>query len=312
MIIYKQIMFDRLLFFVALYIIIWTYIISYAQLSILLFNVLKERIFNMKNSKSIVFKRQQTILKMLENNKTIDVDNAATELNVSSTTIRRDLSMFEKQHLITRFHGGAQLIEGTLKEEDLHNGCSAINIDSAQKHTIAKYAADLIEEGDTIFINSSSTTLLLLDYIKNKRVVIVTNNGNVIGYPKDNNVEIILTGGEVYNRKQSMVGEFALHTLTKIIADKAFIGVGGISVDGGITTSVLPETAINEMMMKRCHGSCYVLAATKKIGYNHNFLSGSIDNVNTIITCQGANTEELDKLRKYGINVIELKQDNNS
>jgi len=262
----------------------------------------------MKNSKSVVFKRQQAILKELKENQSIDVETLSTILKVSPTTIRRDLQIFEKQGLITRFHGGAQLIEGTLQEDDgTQAQFSRIKIDSDQKHAIASYAASLVDEGDTIFINSSSTTLLLLDYIRDKRVVVVTNNGNVLVYPKDPLVEIILTGGEVYKRKQSMVGEFALNTLSKISANKAFIGVGGISADSGITTPILPETAINEMMMKRC-STCYVLASTNKIGKSHNFLSGSIADVDTLITCQGGNQLELDKMRNIGVKVIELEK----
>lgn len=259
----------------------------------------------MKNSKSVVFKRQQAILKLLKEHKTIDVEDISEELHVSSTTIRRDLKMFEKQHLISRFHGGAQLLEGTLREEDPSlEPMTPKNI--SQKRAIAKYAATLIEDGDTIFMNSSSTTLLLLDYIKGKRVTIVTNNGNAVDRPRDPQVELILTGGEVYNRKQSMIGEFALHTLSKITADKAFIGVGGISVEGGITTSVLQETAVNELMIRRCQGPCFVLTATPKIGREHNFLSGSIDAIDTIITGTGADTDALRKLREHNVSIIEL------
>jgi DeoR family transcriptional regulator, fructose operon transcriptional repressor len=259
----------------------------------------------MKNSKSVVFKRQQEILKLLKTYKVIDVDAISKKLSVSATTIRRDLQMFENQHLINRFHGGAKLLEDTLQEED-----SPLETPSPlsllQKHAIARYAATLIKEGDTIFMNSSSTTLLLLDYIRDKRVVVVTNNGNAVGYPKDARVELILTGGELHERKQSMVGEFALHTLSKITADKAFIGVGGISVKGGLTTSVLQETAVNELMMRRCQGHCYVLTATPKIGREHNFLSGSIDRVSSIITGKGANAEELTRLREHHVEVVEL------
>ncbi|WP_231038458.1 DeoR/GlpR family DNA-binding transcription regulator [Pectinatus haikarae] len=158
-------------------------------------------------------------------------------------------------------------------------------------------------------MNSSSTALLILDYLKNKRAVIVTNNGNAIGHSRDPHVELIITGGEIYNRKQSVVGEFALHTLSKITADKAFIGVGGISVKGGITTSVLQETAVNEMMMKRCQGTCYVVAGSSKIGREHNFLSGSIDQISSIITCKGADVDEIARLKESGIDIIELNGD---
>jgi len=257
----------------------------------------------MKNSKGVVFKRQQALLKALKENKTVHVDALANELHVSATTIRRDFQLFEKKHMLKRFHGGARLLEGKLQDDPAPETLSPKSV--SQKHAIAKYAATLIENGDTVFMNSSSTALLLLKYIKNKRVIIVTNNGNAIAQEKDPQVELLLTGGEVYDRKKSMVGEFALHTLSKIIADKAFIGVGGIST-GGITTSVLQETAVNELMLKRCQGPCYVLATSSKIGREHNFLSGSIDKISTIITGKDADPAEIERLKSIGIKIVEL------
>jgi DeoR/GlpR family transcriptional regulator of sugar metabolism len=278
---------------------------NYRIMAAAIFYINNERIERpMKNSKSVVFKRQQYILKVLKEYKDVQVDDLAQQLKVSPTTIRRDLQIFEGKSIVSRFHGGARLLEGTLKEDPPLDTLSPKNI--SQKNAIAKYAANLIEDGDTVFMNSSSTTLLLLKYIKDKRVIIVTNNGSAVGTEKDSRVELILTGGEVYERKQSMVGEFALHTLSKITADKAFIGVGGISVKGGITTSVLQETAVNEMMLKRCQGPCYVLATTSKIGREHNFLSGSINKITTIITGKDADRDELLRLKEQGLEIIEL------
>lgn len=258
----------------------------------------------MKNSKGIVFKRQQYILKCLKENKSVQVDDLSEKLQVSPTTIRRDLQIFEQQNIVERFHGGAQLVEGNLKEDPAPDTLSPKSI--LQKHAIAKYAASLIDDGDTIFINSSSTALLILKYLINKRVIAITNNGKAINAEKDPQVEIVLTGGEIYERKQSMVGEFAIHTLTKITANKTFIGVGGISARGGITTSVLQETPINEMMLKRCIGPCFVLAGSSKIGKQHNFLSGSLDKISTVITNKDADEAELSLLRSKGIEIIEL------
>ena len=261
----------------------------------------------MKNSKSVVFRRQQELLDILQRQRKIDVDTVSGQLRVSATTIRRDLMMFEKQHLVRRFHGGAELLEGALKEEDPPPMVMAKSgIDREQKETIARYAASLIDDGDTIFMNSCSTALKVVDYLKNKHVIIVTNNSAMIGYPHDPMVTVILTGGELYQKRQTLIGEFAMNTLTKINADKAFLGVGGISVKGGITTSVLPETAINNLMLRHCRGTCYILAANSKIGRDHNFLSASVNSIDTLITCQGGNTEELQGLRNHNIHVVEL------
>lgn len=262
----------------------------------------------MKNSKSEVFRRQQALLRRLQQEKQIDVETVAGEMGVSPTTIRRDLIMFEQQNLVKRFHGGAELIEGTLKEEDTATTDPKALIDAGEKAAIGRYAASLIDDGDTVFINSSSTTLRILDYLVGKNVIVVTNNSSAITYPHDPAVTIILTGGEIYQRRKSLVGDFALLTLGKINADKCFLGVGGISVKGGITTSVLPETAVNEMMMRRA-SKCYVLAARKKIGRSHNFLSCGVNHVDTLITCPGGDAAELASLRHYGVKVVEVEED---
>ena len=263
----------------------------------------------MKSSKAVIYQRQQNFLKLLQREKTIEVESAAQELGVSTTTIRRDLQEFERQQLVTRFHGGAQFIAGTLQEEDPPvGGDPKARIDRSQKEAIAQYAAGLIEDGDTIFMNSSSTAMLMLDYIKDKHVIIVTNNSHVIGYPHAPSITIILTGGEIYERRRSLIGDFALQTLSKINADNTFLGVSGISAKSGITTSVLPETAINEMMLRHCHGDCYVLAARSKIGHTHNFRSGAIRHIHTLITCKGGDREALAEIAAAGIRIIEVDE----
>ncbi|MBR2215601.1 MAG: DeoR/GlpR transcriptional regulator [Selenomonadaceae bacterium] len=261
----------------------------------------------MKNSRSEVFKRQQALLEELRRQEIIDVNAVAAKLDVSPTTIRRDLIMFDREHLIERFHGGAKLKADTLREEDTAAHSAEAGEDETAKQVIARYAADLVEDGDTIFMNSSSTTLMMLNYLGDKRVIVITNNGSALDCVDNPNVEVILTGGKVYRHRRSLVGEFAALTLTKIFADKAFLGVGGISVDAGITTSVLPETAVNETMIRCCQGKCYVLAAPPKIGRKHNFRSTGIDKITAIITCEGADAKEVASLRERGVAVVELK-----
>jgi DeoR/GlpR family transcriptional regulator of sugar metabolism len=117
-------------------------------------------------------------------------------------------------------------------------------------------------------------------------------------------VELVLSGGEIHSRKRSMVGDLAVHFLSRISANKAFIGVSGISADMGVTTSVLQETAVNEVLMKRCNGMCYVLADHSKVGIQNNFLSAPIDLVHTLITDEAADASELNRIRHKGVDVI--------
>ena len=153
----------------------------------------------MKNKKGVIVKRQQTILQRLQKEKEVSVDQLANELGVSSLTIRRDLIEFENQGFVKRHYGGAKLIEGTLFEDPTLDVPPATGQDGTTdyRRVVAKKAAELIEEGDIIFVNSSKTALLMLDYISGKRVSVITNNGNAITSSHDPLVSIILTGGEL-------------------------------------------------------------------------------------------------------------------
>ena len=181
----------------------------------------------MKNKKGVIYKRKQEILRELHENKKVLVDDLAKALHVSPITIRRDLDEFQAEGIVERFYGGASLVEGALAEDPSEQDSSDQN--QSCKESIAREAAALVTEGDTIFLNSSSTALLLLKYLKGKRVTVITNNGNALHMETDPLIELVLTGGEVNQYKKSMVGDFALQMLRKLRADKCFIGVSGIN-----------------------------------------------------------------------------------
>lgn len=214
----------------------------------------------MKNTKSIVSKRREKILDYLKSNESINTNDLAEILEISPLTLRRDLQALDEQGLIVRYYGGAKLANDINNSENILKETDTDLLLNKKKNIIAKYAADLIKDGDTVFINSSSTALLMLKYLGNKRVYIVTNNGKALQVTIPPNVELVLTGGQVYERKQSLVGDFATYILSKITADKCFLGVSGITSDSGISTSVLQETLINHEMINRCNGPVYILA----------------------------------------------------
>lgn len=261
----------------------------------------------MKNTKKFILKRQQAILKYLEENKFAKTEDLAKLLNTSNITIRRDFQTLEKEGLIIRSHGGAQIAKDTLNENLYYNTSDDKNEEI--KSLIAKKAAQFIENNDSIFINSSSTAIKILEYIGDKRIVVITNNGKVLGMNLSPKIEVILTGGEVYGRKQSMVGDIATQIISTITATKCFIGVSGIASHCGISTSVFQETTINMKMLENCSGPTFVLADSSKIGIHHNFSSGHINDVNYVITNKDANEEEVKKLKEKGVKVIFAEKD---
>ena len=264
----------------------------------------------MKKTQGIVSKRRERILDYLGTNETINTNELAEKLNISPLTLRRDLQSLDDEGLIVRYYGGAKLITNT----DNKNNSKGNSINSTYeqtKHLIAKYAADLIEDGDTIFINSSSTALLILEYLGDKRVYVVTNNGKALQSTLGPNIELVLTGGQVYERKQSLVGEFATYILSKITANKCFLGVSGISSELGISTSVLQETLINHEMLNRCNGPVYVLTDSSKVGRHHNFSSGDINEISHLITDSNIKASDIKDLEEKGVVVIPLDLNEN-
>lgn len=251
----------------------------------------------MKNSLSKVNERRSEILTYLKERPSINNEQLAECLNTSTLTIRRDLQHLENQGVVRRFYGGAEIIGGSsLSAEVSHTEDMAEKSEKKYRTCIARRAADLIEDGDIIFINSSSTALEILNYIEQKRVVVVTNNGRVLQMELPYNVEVMLTGGQVNHGKQSMVGDFASYVLKHISAVKCFLGVSGIYCKTGISTSIMQETFINKEMIKQTSGNVYVLAESTKISKPNNFSSGSISQINTLIT--DARISQLDK-RKF-------------
>ena len=259
----------------------------------------------MKSSQGIVYKRRQHILKALQEKKVVLVEDLAKELGVSEITVRRDLQSFDDQHLIERFYGGARLLEGSFQKEEY----PAVKPHRSKKQEIAKLAATLVHDHDMIFINSGSTAFLLLNYLSDRNVTIITNNGRAIFRNPSSKAEIVLSGGEIYEKKKSLVGDFALYTFSKVTANICFLGVGGIN-EKGITTYALPETAVNRLILERTNGPRIVVAEGSKVGREQNFSTASISLITHLVTDRSADQEEIQKIEAKGVKVLYVTEVN--
>lgn len=255
----------------------------------------------MKNSAHAIARRQMALLKHLQSTGSCTVPEFARLLQVSEVTVRRDLEELENKQLLVRYFGGARAIEPIVKEDEpaymasisQHMGC---------KKAIARAAAAMLEDDDSVFINSSSTALLIYPYIT-KEVMIITNNGRSLLTERPAGVSLLLTGGEVTGRKNSLTGQVAVDMLSRFTATKCILGVSGISVSGGITSRVMEETMINRTMLQRCSGKKIVIADHTKIGLEHNFFSGDLSDITHLITDTQADPEKIAALRDAGIQV---------
>lgn len=168
----------------------------------------------MKRERAYVDGRRNQIVEMLQRNPRVMVDDLAKRLDVSVITIRRDLQYLEDNGFLTRFYGGAKAMEDPSMQ---------IDEVALYRDLIARYAATLAEDGDTIFINTSSNALEVMRYITKDNITVITNNGKAINHDRNESVSVILTGGELRYPKEAMVGDFAVRNLQNIYAKKAFV-----------------------------------------------------------------------------------------
>ncbi len=256
----------------------------------------------MKNSRSAILKRQNKILQKLNSNGSILIEDIAKELNVSPLTVRRDLNELSEQGLAERFFGGARQTNRVLREDPASRHKN--EAESAKQQAIAACAAELVEEGETLLINSSTTAFNLFSILADKNLTIITNNANALQTVDNAKFQLIFTGGEINTYKHSMVGTFAVQILKRMRADKCFIGVSGISENGVLSTAVLQETAVNMAMMDQTNDAVVILTDSSKIGVQHNFDIGTLDKVTHIITDSDITEEQLAMLKKYDLEII--------
>lgn len=252
----------------------------------------------MKTSRSIVNSRREKILEAVRKGGDVSVARLSEQLQVSPLTIRRDLQYLEDHKLLERFYGGARTGSAEGK-----NGQSRKTI---RKEKIAKYAAGLVEDGDSIFINTSSTALAVVKYIERKDVTIITNNGNIINEPNPSGATVVLLGGELRYKKGTMVGDFALNNLNQVTAKKSFVGCGGLSPDTGMTTELLNEVNINQLMIERVSGTSYILADCSKFGNRCSYVSCPPGRIANIITDIDAPAQLVREFREKGTWVFQV------
>lgn len=253
----------------------------------------------MKREQACVESRRNRIIETIRANSEVRVDELAQVLGVSLITIRRDLQYLEDQKMLIRTYGGAVSV---MAKDD--------NMDEVQiyRKLIARFAAKFVTANDSLFINTSSNALQILDYISCENVTVITNNGKAICYEHPHGINVVLTGGELRHPKDAMVGDFALRNLKPIYAKKAFVGCSGISAENGMTTEIFNEVSINELMIDHATQDVFVLADHTKIGINSSFVSCPIKKIKYLITDEKAPKESLDLIREKKVQVYQVSK----
>jgi DeoR family fructose operon transcriptional repressor len=246
--------------------------------------------------------RQRQIVELLNRNKVVNVNELSVLFSVSELTIRRDLDALAKKGYIERTHGGA-LQRRALPVEPTYSEKSQEQ--KEQKILIANKAIEYIEDGDTVFVNSGSTTFEVIHALRDKDITIVTNNIDATKVVhEDARFSLILLGGVYRKRSHSVSGSLSEPIITQVYANKAIIGVDGCSIAEGLTTPIIEEAQTTKLMIERTVGKVIVVATGNKIGVVSNYVTASIDEIDVLITDESS--KRLLSVKDFAQKKIEL------
>jgi DeoR/GlpR family transcriptional regulator of sugar metabolism len=246
--------------------------------------------------------RHKRIQEFLEVHHIAPITLLSEMLQVSEATIRRDLEWLENQGLLERTHGGATLNQRLPLEPEYTYSAQA---HPDEKRRIGARAATLVEDGDTIFVNSGTTATQVIRHIRDKRdVTVITNNIGAAQEAREHSFELLLLGGSFRSRANSVTGRFATEALRQVFASKAFIGVDGLSPKYGCTTPIDAEAEVARLMIERTHGSVIVVADHSKWGIVSNFEMARLDQIHLLVTDEGLNPTAQAELADRSIGVL--------
>jgi len=246
--------------------------------------------------------RRNEIVKYINRVEKATIEDIMNLLNISKSTVRRDLITLERKNLIIRTRGGA-LKKKYFRYESSLNEKRDLNLDKKKK--IAQIAKRYINEGDIIYISGGTTTLELAKILFDvKDLVVFTNAINILLELVNNSeIRIKLVGGDFRKRTFSMVGQDAINFLDRYNFDKSFVGVNGISIDEGFTTPNELEALVDGEVIKRSRES-FILADETKFGAVAFSTICRIEDVNYIITNKLLNSNLTRDIQKNGVKIV--------
>lgn len=239
--------------------------------------------------------RKTAILQLVTSGKKAKVGELSRRFVVSESTIRRDLQELEDAGLIQRTHGGAIALSSGLElsytEKEIQN--------FEQKSYIAQIAASMVEDGESVLLDSGTTTIQIAQALRGRPITVATNSMDVAQvFTDDPAVEVWVLGGTYRKSTHSLVGYITNETLKNLYFDKVFLAANGVSVDTGVTTPNTVEAETKHNLVRA--GKEIILAVDhSKIGVKGLCRICRLEEVDILLTDSQADTEELRAIGEY-------------
>lgn len=206
--------------------------------------------------------RLDEIVRIINERGSIANQELVEMLNVSESTIRRDITALADENRIIREHGGAMSVNSGVSIED-----SDVNARRAQngdkKRAIAKFAASMINNNDLVYIDAGTTTEYMIEYLTAFGATFVTNALSHAVQLAKRGFNVYIIGGQIKSITEAIIDSEAIISLSKYNFTKGFFGTNGINVERGLTTPDVREADIKKFAMSRCVEK-YVLCDSEK------------------------------------------------
>jgi DeoR family fructose operon transcriptional repressor len=249
--------------------------------------------------------RKLKILEMIKNEKKVTVEQLCNTFNVSGATIRNDLREMEGSNLLTRTHGGALVkyktgfeLETRFKE----------GYHQSEKVRIAKEALNLIDDGDTILLDTGTTTLELAKLLAMKRkLTVLINDIQIASVLEDiDDISIFFIGGAIRKKLHCTIGVLGTKMLSELAVDKAFMAVNGISLSRGATTPDMNQAEMKKGMVSIAN-QVIILCDSSKVGISSFAQFADWNQIDTVITDEGIDNVFKKEIESRGTEVLIAK-----
>ncbi len=255
-----------------------------------------------ERSQMLIDERRQHILSLIHNHGRVLVGELSRDLGISQITIRKDLEYLQSKGLVQRTHGGAlRLQSGALFDPSLQEKQKQ---HSQEKQRIAAAAAEMVEEGQCVMLDSGTTTAAVAQALKRfSQLTVITNAVNIGAELASTNFEVILIGGTLRKNSFSLVGPLAEDVLDEMHADILFLGVDGFDTEIGVTTPNFLESRVNRAMVKAARQVVAVCDSTK---FGRRSLSRivPVSAIHCVITDRNLPAETAETLRAQNVEVV--------
>jgi DeoR/GlpR family transcriptional regulator of sugar metabolism len=248
--------------------------------------------------------RGNQILDMLAERGEVNVDELALLLNVTASTIRRDLARLTREGNIARTYGGAVISAAGAQESTLYTRSHEAR---PAKNAIGRWAADQLRDDETAILDAGTTVGALARHLHGRdRLTVITNGLTSINeLADDDDIRVIDLGGRLRHVSQSFVGPLTDLALNRLSADRAFLGADGLVAGRGICEADIDQTRTKELMMQRAR-HVYVLADSSKLGVSPFHAWAPINQPWTLVTDDDATEAQLAPFRALSETTVVL------